>query len=137
MFHLGIVIYQFEIPPGFKDVFMIEAHDLAYISINFQYQQTLDRTLEKRPHVQIACESETPCTVRILVEAMGHINYDLSMKDDWKGIVQFKSISGTDYDLNWKMFTVPIHDNKLLDWVKFNENIENKPVLFKANINIE
>lgn len=45
MFNQGIVIYQFEIPPGFKDVFTVESHDLAFITIDFVYQQTLDRTL--------------------------------------------------------------------------------------------
>jgi hypothetical protein len=34
MFHLGIVIYQFDIPPDFMDVFMVEAHDLAFISVD-------------------------------------------------------------------------------------------------------
>jgi hypothetical protein len=67
MFNLGIVIYQFEIPKGFKDVFKVEAHDLAFISVDFQYQQTLDRTLEKNPNVPIFCTSKPICTVRIMV----------------------------------------------------------------------
>jgi hypothetical protein len=67
MFHLGIVVYQFEIPAGFKDVFMVEAHDVAFVSVDFEYLQTLDRTLEKHPNVPILCVRKSVCTVRIMV----------------------------------------------------------------------
>lgn len=34
------------------------------------------------------------------------------------------------------MYTVPIHDNKLLEWTKLDEDIEDMPILFKATINL-
>lgn len=80
MFHLGIVVYQIELPAGFKDTFNIESHDLTFITIDGKFFELLDRTLEKRPNVTLECQSNSPCTVRFMVEAMGHINYDLSMK---------------------------------------------------------
>lgn len=59
-----------------------------------KFIQMFDRTEQKFPNITLECKSYGPCTVRFLVEAMGHINYDVSMKTDWKGIVSFKSLSG-------------------------------------------
>jgi hypothetical protein len=29
-----------------------------------------------------------------MIDSMGHVNYDLSMKEDKKGIISFKSVTG-------------------------------------------
>lgn len=58
MFHLGIVIYEIKIPSGFSDTFIIQAHDLCFISIDNNFYQLLDRTLDKRPNVPLVCHSD-------------------------------------------------------------------------------
>lgn len=57
MFNQGIVVYQIKLPPGYKNNFMIESHDLTYISIDGNFQETLDRTLKKHPEITLSCES--------------------------------------------------------------------------------
>lgn len=71
-----------------------------------------------------------------MVEAMGHINYDLSMKEDWKGINRFHTSNGSPANFTWKMYNVPLHDNKLLSWTKLGQDIMDTPVLLRARVNI-
>lgn len=54
---------------------------------------------------------------------MGHVNYDHSMKEDFKGIIQFVCLTNQQSEFEWRMYTVPIHDNKLLEWNKLGENL--------------
>ena len=42
---------------------------------------------------------------------MGHINYDLSMQEDQKGLREFYLINNKDKKFNWKMYTVPIDES--------------------------
>lgn len=79
------------LPANFKDTFTIVAHDIVFITIDNKFFQLLDRTLHKKPNITLECSSASSCTVRFMVEAMGHINYDLSMKEDFKGIISFQS----------------------------------------------
>ena len=70
-----------------------------------------------------------------MIEAMGHINYDLSMRDDYKGLISMKSNSGTNHDFVWKMYKVPLHDNKLLGWRNIGQDNKDLPVLLTASFN--
>ncbi len=43
-------------------------------------------------------------------------------------------MSNKTYDFQWKMYTIPIHDNKLLQWNKIGANLMDMPVLLQAKI---
>ena len=108
MYHLGIVIYKTTLPPKFSATFMIRIHDLGYIKINNILVKTIDRTLSKHNKVRLSCDSSDPCDLQIITEAMGHINYDLSMQEDQKGLREFYNIDNRNQKFQWKMYTVPI-----------------------------
>lgn len=37
MYNLGIVVYQIELPAGFRETYTIESHDLTWIYINGKF----------------------------------------------------------------------------------------------------
>lgn len=71
-----------------------------------------------------------------MVEAMGHINYDLSMQEDHKGIIKFKSKLNPGLELHWTMYTFPLHTTHFFSWKETSQALLNKPVLLKATIEI-
>lgn len=108
MYHLGIVVYRTQLPPKFTSTFMIRIHDLGYIKINNVLVKTIDRTLSKHNKVTLTCNTNEPCDLQIITEAMGHINYDLSMQEDQKGLREFYNMKDKRQKFSWKMYTVPM-----------------------------
>lgn len=89
-------------------------HDLATISIDGKFVIFLDRTAHQHQNdIALNCESDNDCTLRIMVEAMGHINYDISMEEDFKGLVSFDA--GTNEEFEWVMYKIPI-DMDISKW---------------------
>ena len=41
-------------------------------------------------YIELSCQSETGCLLRVLVEAMGHINFGLDQRQDRKGLLSFQ-----------------------------------------------
>lgn len=72
-----------------------------------------------------------------MVESMGHVNYDLSMKEDKKGIISFKSNTNPSQQFEWKMYKIPLHDNKILEWAQAGNNLIDMPVLLSGNFTLE
>lgn len=88
MFNQGIVIYETTLSPQTKYSVDITVHDIGYIIIDGKYSFMLDRTqTQHHKNVSLECRSYSPCQLRIMVEAMGHINYDKIMEEDYKGLL--------------------------------------------------
>ena len=109
MFNQGIVIYETQLKPTTTYSVNIVVHDLATITIDNQYIDFLDRTQHQHyKNVSLKCDRSSPCVLRIMVEAMGHINYDISMEEDYKGLVQFET--SNDDEFEWTMYKIPINE---------------------------
>ena len=61
------------------------AHDFAIVYIDDKFVGSFDRSKQSQWHFEAKCESK--CKMYIVVEAMGHINFDHSMEVDWKGLI--------------------------------------------------
>lgn len=107
MFNQGIVIYETYIKSRTIHKVNITANDVAIVTIDGKFDQILDRTqAQHHKDIKINCSSDSPCQLRILVEAMGHINYDKIMEEDYKGLIEFSPIDNEKF--SWKMYKVPI-----------------------------
>ena len=92
MFNQGIVIYETYISSNTVYKVNITTNDVAIVTIDGKFNQILDRTqAQHHKNIEIKCSSSAKCQLRILVEAMGHINYDKIMEEDYKGLREFQT----------------------------------------------
>jgi hypothetical protein len=77
MYNQGFVYYETTLS---KDVhyLTIIVHDFAVVYLNANYLTTLNRATSTKHNLTINCTIDF-CTLSILVEAMGHINFDHQM----------------------------------------------------------
>lgn len=81
----GMAIYKSEIPAGEEAELVFERlADYAKVVVDGELIATLDRRLGQRA-CKIPKRSKS-AMLTIVVEAMGHINFDVGMQDDRKGI---------------------------------------------------
>ena len=57
--------------------------------------------------------------MKIIIEAMGHSNYDHSMDTDIKGLFNINDDLATTF--KWNHYKVPIN-SKIQEWQKYNKN---------------
>lgn len=87
MYNQGFVYYETVLT---KDVhyLTLSVHDYAIVAVNGNYLATLDRAVSAKHNLTVNCTT-SDCTLSILVEAMGHINFDHQMETDKKGLFFF------------------------------------------------
>lgn len=80
MFNQGVVVYETQLDANKKYKVNITANDVAFLTIDGKFDQMLDRTqAQHHKNVEIECKSSSPCQLRMLIEAMGHVNFDIIM----------------------------------------------------------
>ena len=84
MFNQGFVLYETILKQGFY-VINITVHDFALIYQDGRFLRSLDRTEEDFHILNILCKDGNS-KLHILVEAMGHVNFNYGMLTDYKGI---------------------------------------------------
>jgi len=72
--------------------------------------------------------------MRIVVEAMGHINFDKQMLTDFKGLINITDDLKTPH--KWNIYRVPI-DSDILKWNNYNPSAQQAPTLLQATINLK
>ena len=72
--------------------------------------------------------------MKIIVEAMGHVNYGHLMATDLKGMFNFTDTLSTEF--KWNIYKVPV-DGNILKWNTLNEKQLKLPTLLKAEINLQ
>ena len=104
----GFMVYQTSLPNGqggkltFKDL-----HDFALVYVDAKFIGTVDRTLHNQDSITLpASQSLTP-KLTVLVEGMGHVNFDHSMDHDTKGITHSASLNGNKLT-NWTEYQLPM-----------------------------
>ena len=132
MFNQGFVIYETTLTKRvhyFTGVF----RDFAVVVLDGKYKIQLDRSQSTLHNFTIDCFNLT-CNLKIIVEAMGHVNYDLLMATDIKGMFNFTDDLSTVF--KWNIYTVPVDEN-ILKWNTFNQKQLKLPTLLKAEINLK
>lgn len=77
MFNQGFVVYETLLSKR-KYFFAGVVHDYALLYLDNVYAGTLDRSSQTTHNFTIDCQLAN-CTLKIVVEAMGHINFDHQM----------------------------------------------------------
>lgn len=132
MYNQGIVVYQTTLTTQ-QDYYTFIVHDYAHVYLNKNYLMTLNRCRKTVQTVEIQCEYQN-CTLMVMVEAMGHINFDHQMETDRKGLFDFYGTKGGKYE--WTMWKFPI-DSSILKWKEDpTEQLDQYPVLMKATLNL-
>ncbi len=103
-------------------------HDFALVYLDDKFISSFNRSDAIDHRFSVLCEKQ--CKLRIFVEAMGHINFDHGMENDYKGLITF---SAGEYQLTWNIYTIDV-DKKILDW----RMLSGKPFpsLSKASFNL-
>lgn len=74
MYNQGFVYYETILAKDVHYVTLI-VRDFAVVALNGNFLTSLDRSISTKHNLTLNC-STGPCTLSILVEAMGHINFD-------------------------------------------------------------
>lgn len=111
MYSQGFVVYETILT---KDVHYLSlvVRDFAVVYVNANYFTYLDRANSSKHNLTVNCTT-TDCTLTILVEAMGHINFDHQMETDKKGLYFFNDTRSTKFE--WNIYKINVDEN-ILNW---------------------
>lgn len=132
MFNQGFVVYETTVKQR-KSYFQAVMRDYALIFVDGVYLTSVDRSETTVSDFAVDCQQAT-CTLRIVVQAMGHINFDHQMEQDYKGLVDITDNIGTSFQ--WNMYKLPI-DNNMLKWDSYNASATVAPTLLKATVSLD
>lgn len=105
MYNQGIVVYEAHMGKGnysFDAIF----RDYAVVYVNGTPTHSYDRSVATEHVVNVTCPYPI-CSIQILVEAMGHINYGKLINSDVKGLIKFDHPKGHNLS-SLKMYKLPL-----------------------------
>jgi beta-galactosidase len=82
----------------------------------------------------VSCEDDRGCKLKILIEAMGHINFGHDQATDRKGLIVFEEL-GSDAVYKWTIYKIPVHDSAILGWDNTASSLT-FPAIYKAELNL-
>jgi beta-galactosidase len=130
MYHQGIVVYEAILPEKRDYKMRILLHDFGLIYVDDEYVGNITRTWFAPENITVPCKREN-CTVKIVVEAMGHVNYHQMQRRDRKGIVGL-SIYNYTQQINWKFSRVLLNNTDILSWFKTSNKAVSPSLLMGA-----
>ena len=102
----GMAVYETTVPAGEQDELRFDRiADYAKILLDGKCVATIDRRLGQQS-CQLPKRS-AKCVLSVIVEAMGHVNFDVGMQDDRKGI-SGTVVLGEREIKNWKVLPKPL-----------------------------
>ena len=132
MYNQGIVVYEVQLPADSHE-FTVVVHDYALIYIDGGFMGSMDRQDRKIHDLRFDCK--VACKIQIMVEAMGHINFDQGMNTDRKGLISFVRVKGSGLLNNWSMYKLPLTSNSVRSATGYKEN--SRPVLGRYNFDLD
>lgn len=132
----GIAVYSTAVPAGPPETLeFTNVNDYAQVYLNGEPVGTLDRRLGQKS-VELP-ERKKPGTLEILVEAMGHINFHISMESDRKGLHGPVKL-GTRELKNWTVRALPLKADSIVQAPKGKgPSRKREGAHFRAVVNIE
>jgi beta-galactosidase len=130
MYNQGFVLYETVLTQEMHYLTVI-IRDFAVVTLNGNFLSALDRSKTTKHSLELNCTSG-PCTLQILVEAMGHINFDHQMETDKKGLFFINDTKSTKFQ--WNIYKMNVDEN-ILNW-KMNTGSLNFPALSKATFSL-
>ena len=95
MYNQGFVVYETTLSKNTHTLKMV-VHDFAVAYLDGGFIGSFDRAASLQHSFNVTC-GNTTCKLFILVEAMGHINFDHQMETDRKGLVSFSDSKDTKF----------------------------------------
>ena len=95
MYNQGIVVYSTTMKKG-AEYFKMNVHDYGLIYLDEKLIDVIDRSKNINRTIEINCKNTT-CKLDIVVEAMGHINFDHQMEKDRKGLISIETTKKTTF----------------------------------------
>lgn len=132
MYNQGFVVYETTLTKR-KYYFLGIVHDYAMVFLDGTFISSLDRSESSINSFNVECQKDS-CNLKIVVEALGHINFDHQMGQDYKGILDISDDLGTVF--SWNMYKVPV-DSNLLKWTTYDSALVNSPTLLKGTFNVQ
>lgn len=111
MYNQGFVYYETTLTKAVHYLTVV-VHDFAVVAVNGNYFATLDRASSAKHNLTVNCTIDF-CTLSILVEAMGHINFDHQMETDKKGLFSFSDTRSTKFE--WDIYKINV-DEDITKW---------------------
>ena len=103
------MVYRTKLAAGAKGTLSFErVNDYAQVFIDGKGLGTLDRCKGQR-EIKLPDVGDREAVLEVLVEGMGHINYDIAMEQDRKGIVGSVKL-GDAVLTHWRMFPFPLEE---------------------------
>lgn len=132
----GMAIYITAVPAGPSETLELSsASDYAQVYLNGELIGTLDRRLGQKSLV--LPERKKPGTLEILVEAMGHINFHISMESDRKGLHGAVKLGPRELK-GWTVRALPLTAASITQAPKGKGSSKNRAgAHFRAVLNIE
>lgn len=118
MYHQGIVVYETVLREKRDYKLRILLHDFGMIYVDDEYVGNITRTWYSAESFNISCKREN-CRLKVIVEAMGHVNYHQMQRRDKKGIIGLSIYNYTE-KINWKFSRVLLNNTDLLSWFKIS-----------------
>lgn len=130
MYNQGFVLYETTLT---KEVhyLTLAVNDFAIVYVNGNYFATLNRASSTKHNMTVNCTADS-CTLSILVEAMGHINFDHQMENDRKGLASFTDTRSTRFA--WDIYKINV-DEQILNWKGIGDS-RNFPSLSRASFTL-
>jgi beta-galactosidase len=102
----GMAVYRTMLPTGSETTFTFEhLNDYGQVYLGGTRLATIDRRLGEKKTVAIPAR-EKPAALEVLVEGMGHINFNIAMETDRKGLFGEMTLGDTCLD-QWSVSPLP------------------------------
>lgn len=129
MFNQGFTVYETTLTQDIYNITM-KVNDFAVVYQDSDFVGSFDRSQATQHTFAVNCKKET-CKLIVLVEAMGHINFDHGMETDFKGLISFEDSKKNSF--RWNIYKINI-DKNILSWRKLSD--KSYPSLSKATFNL-
>lgn len=132
----GMAVYRTTVPTGPEETLeLANVNDYAQVYLNGVLIGTLDRRLGQKSLT--LPERKKPAVLEILVEAMGHINFHISMESDRKGLHGEVKLGGKELK-GWNVRAIPLTAASVVQAPQGKgPGGKREGAYFRATINIE
>ena len=108
MYQQGFVLYETTLKEKKDYLFNVTFGDFMMVYVDGKFQGSLAREKKASQQLKVSCPVGG-CNLRLLVEAMGHINYGAKQKTDRKGLHEFTELdSESKTEFRWDITALPI-----------------------------
>ena len=103
------------------------------VFIDGAFFASMDRQVNKLHGLTFECEAA--CKLQIMVEAMGHINFDQGMNTDRKGLMQITRLRGSGPLTDWYIYKLPLTPDSISRATGYKYN--SRPIIGRYNFDLD